>query len=140
MDKKQANALIDKENNKEEIDIISFDRRKRAAEIIQNEEIARARRQQEQRARRNAERIRQAKIARIKGYFILGIMAICILCIIIGVITGIVKIFSSVGADKDTDTIVNAVSEAETELIDRFNSHSSAIFTAINNDFLDSAD
>ena len=140
MDKKQANALIDKENNKEEIDLISFDRRKRAAEIIQNEEIDRARRQQEQRARRNAERIRQAKIARIKGYFILGIMAIGILCIIIGVITGIVKIFSSVGADKDTDTIVNAVSEAETELIDRFNSHSSAIFTAKNNDFLDSAD
>lgn len=137
MDNRQNTPLRTEE--KDNIDIVSFDRRKRAAEIIRNEDAEREKRRREQLKRRKAERIRQAKIARIKGYILLGVTALGLLCIVIGIITAAVKLFGS--SDKDNIEVEsNTVSPEETALMNDFSLYSSYIYTGKENSFLESVD
>lgn len=139
MDNRQPENL-NTENQRNDIDLVSFDRRKRAEEIIRSEEAEREKRRREQIRRRKIERMRQAKIARIKGFTILGIMGLGALCIIIGIIAAIVKIASSSGDKDKNSTSSNIVSSAETELMNEFASFGGKIYTGKNNTFLSGAD
>lgn len=106
--------------NSDEIDLISFDRHKRAEEIRMNEEYEREKRRRAMAARRRAERIRQAKINRLKAMALLAVIGIGALFIVIGVITAIVKfVFSS--HDNDQPVVPdNTVSAEETALLQGF--------------------
>ncbi len=125
--------------NNDNIDIVSFDRRKRAAEIIKNEEAEREKRRLQQLRQQKIERMKRARIARIKGYIMLGLTAIGALCIVIGIITLLVKVISSGNDRNNTITMSNAVSEEETQLIEIFNGHTGVVFTGKENAFLSSA-
>lgn len=124
MDHRQNQTLKDNNDN---IDLISFDRRKRTAEIIRNEEIERERRRKEQYRRRQIERMRRIKAARLRGLFILGITAIGSLFIIIGIIVAIVN---AVSTSKNNDVVIpnNRVSDYEIQLLNNFSESSGHIY------------
>ena len=136
MNNNPSDNRFDNNNNNENIDKSSFERRRRAAEIIQNEEAEREKRRREQIRRRKAERIRQAQIARLKGYCLLGLTALGILFIIIGVITAIVKAVISGNDDKTDKKDKYTISKEETELLNAFSGYQSPIYFGKENDFL----
>ncbi len=123
----------------DEIDIISFDRRRRTEQIRQNEEAEREKRRRQQMLRRRQERIRRAKIARMKQLCMLGIVALGALLIVIGVITAIVKAVSGPANDNTITQPDNAVSAEETELITSFSENNGIFYTNEENAFLVSA-
>lgn len=140
MNNNQQNNRYNSGNDQDAyIDRNTFERRKRAAEIIENEEIERQKRRREQIRCRNAERMRQAKIARLKGYCLLGITALGALFIFIGIITAIVKV-ASAGKNKAVDDVdMYAITAEETALISDFNAYSSLFYTGNENSFFKSA-
>ena len=122
----------------DEIDYISFDRRKRAESIRQNEQAEREKRQRQIAAHRRAERIRRAKIARIKALCLLVVMGIGLLCLVIGLITALVKAFSRPSVPKE-EVPDNAVSAEESALIQAFADSPSIFFYEGENAFLSNA-
>ena len=123
----------------DDIDLVSFDRRKRSNEIRINEEYEREKRRRELIRRRKQERIRRAKIARMKALFLLGVIAIGILFAIIGIIVGLVKAFSS--PDEPVNTVVqNAVSAEETAFVEKFLQYDGYFYSEKENDFLSTAE
>ncbi len=124
----------------DEIDIISFDRRRRAEQIRQNEEAEREKRRRQQMLRRRQERIRRAKIERMKQLCMLGIVALGALLIVIGIITAIVKAVSGPANDNTITQPDNAVSAEETELITSFSANNGIFYSNEDNAFLNSAD
>lgn len=133
----QSGSQVTKKTD--DIDLVSFDRRKRSNEIRMNEEFERERRRREILKRRKQERIRRAKIARMKAMCLLGVIAIGILFAIIGIIVGIVKAFS--GPDKPVDIVVqNAVSAEETAFVENFLQYNGYFYSEKQNDFLVTAE
>ena len=109
------------------LDPISFDRRKRAEAIRQNEELERERRRRKLAARRRQERMRRARIQRIKAMCLLAVAGVGALCLVIGVITFAVK---AVLAAKEKDKLPDgAVRAEETALVDAFTASTSTIYT-----------
>ncbi len=109
------------------LDPISFDRRKRAEAIRQNEELERERRRRKLAARRRAERMRRARIQRIKALCLLAVAGVGALCLVIGVITFAVK---AVLAAKEKDKLPEgAITAEETALVEAFCASSSTIYT-----------
>ena len=125
--------------NSDEIDLISFDRHKRAEEIRMNEEYQREKRRREMAARRRAERIRQAKINRLKAMALLAVIGIGALFIVIGVITAIVK-FAFSSHDNDQPVVPdNTVSAEETALLQGFSAGTGTLYSLQDNAFFASA-
>lgn len=119
----------------DDIDLISFDRRKRSNEIRMNEEYEREKRRREIMKRRKQERIRRAKIARIKALCMLGVIALGLIVAVIGIIVGIVKAVKNAG--DDTGNIPdNTVSVEETNLVSEFLQYDGYFYTQKQNDFL----
>ena len=115
----------------EEIDYVSIDRRKRAESIRNNEEMEREKRRRQFAARRKAERIRRAKIERLKAIGLLVVIGVGILCVAIGVITAVVKMLSKPKDTKPTPPD-NAVSAEETALLNSFSDTSGLIYAGEN--------
>lgn len=80
---------------KDEIDTVNFDRRRRSEAIRQNEEYEREKRRRILAARRRAERIRRAKIARLKALLMFAVIALGCLCLVIAGIVAAVKALTS---------------------------------------------
>lgn len=122
----------------DEIDIISFDRRKRAEQIRQNADADREKRRIEQMRKRREERLRRLKIERLKRLCLLAVMAVGTLFILIGVISVIIK--ASLSDSNNTPVVQdNKVSQEETMLISQFLSHDGIIFTDTSDAYLTSA-
>ncbi len=111
------------------IDMISFDRRRRAESIRQNEEAAREKRRREIEAKRRAERIRRAKIERLKALILFSVCGIGALCVAIGVIVSVVKAVSS-PKDNAPEIPTGAVSAEESARMDTFAFYSGNYYTA----------
>lgn len=124
----------------ESIDVISFDRRKRAEQIRMNEEAEREKRRIEQMKRRKAERIRRAQIQRMKTLAVLSVGAIAVVCAVIFGIVSIVKNIIAGSEDKQTQTPTNKVSAEETKKITAFAESDSIIYSPDGADFLETAD
>lgn len=122
----------------DEIDIISFDRRRRAEQIRKNEEAEREKRRRQQMLRHRQERIRRAKIERMKQLCMLGVVALGALLIVIGIITAIIKAVSGPANDNTITQPDNAVSAEETELITSFSANNGIFYSNEDNVFLNS--
>lgn len=138
MDNRFNNIPEHNTTHTDEIDIISFDRRKRAEQIRQNADADRERRRIQQMQKRREERLRRLKIERIKRLCLLVVMAVGALFILIGVISVIVK--ASLSGSNDTPAVVdNKVSAEETQLIANFSSFDGLVFTDTSNTYLATA-
>ena len=138
MDNRFNNIPEHNTTHTDEIDIISFDRRKRAEQIRQNADADRERRRIQQMQKRREERLRRLKIERIKRLCLLVVMAVGALFILIGVISVIVK--ASLSDSNDTPAVVdNKVSAEETQLIANFSSFDGLVFTDTSNTYLATA-
>ncbi len=111
---------------KDEIDTVNFDRRRRSEAIRQNEEYEREKRRRILAARRRAERIRRAKIARLKALLMFAVIALGCLCLVIAGIVAAVKALTSPKKPVKPD---GAVSDAETALVSAFISDTGIVYS-----------
>ncbi len=123
----------------DDIDLISFDRRKRSNEIRMNEDYEREKRRRQILKRRRQERIRRAKIARIKALCMLAVIGIGLIVAVIGIIVGIVKAVKNAGDDTN-DIPDNTVSIEETTLVSEFLQYDGYLYTEKQNDFLETSE
>lgn len=127
------------ERPSDDFEVISFDkqRRQRAEQIRSNEEEERRKRRIQQQKLLRAERIRKAKIERMKAIALLGAMAVGAVCVVIAIIAAIVGALTS-PKDEEKPINTNKVSSAETALVGDFVAYDGIIYSE-NNDFLTNA-
>ncbi len=122
------------EKNNNDIDLVNFDSHSQTDRIRENEIIERQKRAKRIAAQKRAERIRLAKINRIKNAIYAWASLIGVLALVIFVIVLVVSGFKK---DNNDDTPENAVESEITSLVNAFSQSEDLIFTTEKNPDID---
>lgn len=122
------------EKNSNDIDLVNFDSHSQTDRIRENEIIERQKRAKRIAAQKRAERIRLAKINRIKNAIYAWASLIGVLALVVFVI---VLVVSSLNKDSNDDTPENAVEAEIVNLVDAFEQSEDFIFTTQKNADID---